>query len=668
MPTSTVITNLTNATQSNSVTVIVQAQPTALPEQLIYTGGGGSFFSGLQPDQVAGGDWYHGGYPPLTDEVQFYDCNNLALTNQTLEIVSDQYSKGLHDDQTAAPDYLWDEVFTTPIGLIDILTAGSTIDDSTPAYQAVNISSQEVRIKIADLNIVPHINDYIVVQRYFASSTPTAVNDPTTDDLNHLPIYRQAETFVLKLTDLSLEDQQPSGANIGNVWQLTLDKTFTFIENEQYTFVLLNRYNADLEEGLLYDTFQQIEVHRSQLLGDPYNNISSLFPLGRTNHLFYQGSEYLGLNRLLSAVIDPSGDKVTPFIVLDINDEIRDRIFSGVGQVEVHLPAIMLQDEPTDNVVLTNANPSNFNDPTAAGTYSELSFKDVVYGYVFYDLRIIAITHPELVTALGYNSNRNYTLPKPQLALGNLTLNTTSPTTAYFLTYRINSVHYDQTHPYAETIDFNWYDTTIGQIDNTNPNSQVNLTIPALTHLVDNVNLLGFEADTLEVIIGKYTVDANGVKTGFEDVVVMPTTTLKTAGVQNTTHVVQFTLADYDTQVLATAFYDLSTLYGGSTPSTLYTGAGLWFNGIVKYKNAINQYRLNMEIPVLATNWNATTNPTFEPGNTFHTHKLITEVGLLIENEEGDPLETRNWIYGKVSPPIKKDNNSDFTIQLSLDF
>ena len=118
-------------------------------------------------------------------------------------------------------------------------------------------------------------------------------------------------------------------------------------------------------------------------------------------------------------------DADTPFIVLDFADEVKDRIYNAVGTFEIHLPTVMIQGERTP-VILTNSNPYSLANPVltdvnGAGDYGALYLKypgitpAVRYGFVMYDLRIVVIDDLELASAMGYNTNRNYTLPAPVL-------------------------------------------------------------------------------------------------------------------------------------------------------------------------------------------------------------------------------------------------------------
>ena len=74
---------------------------------------------------------------------------------------------------------------------------------------------------------------------------------------------------------------------------------------------------------------------------------------------------------------------------------------------------------------------------------------------------------------------------------------------------------------------------------------------------------------------------------------------------------------------------------------------------------------MTFDYKIAAADWNGTTNPTFEAGNSFMPDKLVTEVAFLLD---ADTSTTKPYIYGKISPPLKKNNGSDLNIQISIDF
>lgn len=928
---------------------------------------------------------YHGGYNKIAvDEIKFFDCDNLVLTNTSKEVVSDYRSKGIMELRPSNAKYYWDEVYTTPLGLYLFKNSPISLGD---LYKFTLSAPNKIKLHTEDPNIIPKVDDYLIFQRFFDVNTFS--NESTTDDLNNVLVYPKSETFQFKIvsiapttgvaTSVSLVDLTGTAAvgqikvttisnhnlttgdkvYIGSVvgipdsngtftinvvsltefellaldnvtpiigtgtyiaggvvtalplYEIELDKTFSpiganvpsfsvvnasllvappfpLVTNQieittsaihkystgtkvdisgivgvvgsngtfyvyvtstttfalfsdpqlqnpvigsgvyvsggtlneapaKYTLVLLNRMGTTANQELFTDTWRQAEIHRQQLLGDPFLETSILKFVGHKNYLQYGNSSYLGMQHLLAGVLETAK---TPFIIFDIQDDIKDRLYQGDGAMEVHLPGVMINSEDA-SVVLKNKGPI-LKDIAGNGEYTGLYFLDAInptqrsirYGWVMHELRIVVIDHAELVTALGYNSNRSYTLPTPVLKAQNTIQNPTNSdpltisnvqattpvgiTTAtphglklgdkvqinnvqpnyllpdgvyyaggaitnttfkayldsgltiptigvgaytgggtlvgfklpyeYFVTYRINGKHYN-TAPYSVPLAFNF-----------DVSNQIQLSIPQLSHLVDGNNFEGFEANTFEIVIGKYKQDPiDSLKiVDNEYVTLAPVVVHKYNGVNhnlvstpnerrqlplkdasgnqvnNTGHTITVNRNDIEdvfgnwlpatvdiispsapvgyeyiniqynlVDIAINSPYDLyNTIYGIpiyyeqtviATDSTLFAGNGIWTLGFLKYKQQAMQYRLTMRAPIPAGKWNGSTNPSYEPGNSLMKNKLITELSFLIDDPLGAPndpnavIETP-YIYGKISPALEKNNSTDLSIEVSIDF
>lgn len=341
-------------------------------------------------------------------------------------------------------NYYWDEVYTTPMGLY-VARPDSVVNPGFFEFFTTNDNSDELKIYVNDPNIIPKIDDAMIIQRFFQNEN-SFTNESTTDGMNNVTNYSQAETYEFKIIGVSANNAPLPLSQPYVEYTLTLDKSFAPIINgpetfEKYMFVLLNRKGTTVDRELFTDTWKLTQVYRSQLLGDPYKFIGITQPAGRANYLYYKGAELLGVKNLLQGVM-PEGE--TPFVILDFADEIKDRIYSATSEFEVHLPAVMLQDERTP-VILTNSNPGALVNPvledtTGAGTYSALYLKyssvspAIRYGWVMYDLRIVIVDHPELATVMGYNPNRNYTLPAPVLPITGNTVARSTPVAPILIT------------------------------------------------------------------------------------------------------------------------------------------------------------------------------------------------------------------------------------------
>jgi hypothetical protein len=671
-------------------------------------------------------------------------------------------------------NYVWDEIYTTPLGLYETIASLGLPHPNTFQFRITSDNSNELVIYIEDPNIIPKINDTLVIQKF--NSTIDVYNTGlTTDGINNVRDYINSETYEFKITAVSSLDNP-----LGNItpyieYTLTLDKNFVpIIEPNSYILTLLNREDSTVDKELFSDTWRLIEINREQLLGDPVVD----------NFLNYQGADYLGVSQLLAGVI-PQEPK-TPIVLLTFADNIKDRIYTGAKTFELYLPNILIQGETSS--ILTNLDPV-LTDFTGTSSYGGLYLKyptDTVispirYGWVFYDLRIIVIDHAELATALSYNANRNYTLPTPVMigtndpkvtienpvtilnasnatpiqittlaphnfingdqvritgVLGNTAANNvvngvytgtayyaqiiddfnftiyqgfnpigpvfSSPVIGngsftngpgaivygirlkyeYFFTYKLKGVHYTNTLPSVPIIQFNWQLAGKSSDDTA---AFLNFSIDKLTHLLDTTVLEGFRANSYDIIIGKYVQDITDFTktTGVQDVVILPQSLKDFSGnqiVPLTGFVYRYS---YDTAVTNASIlttsdptnpkYDIfnidaQQLYNVSPlPTTLFTSEGMWLEGIVKFKEHAQQYRLTLNFVIPANKWNGTENLTFVVGDPDMTHKLISEVAFLIEDSNNNVLDNP-YIYAKISPPLQKNNKLDITISFTLDF
>lgn len=788
-----------------SIIITMLDAPAVNPQDLVYIGGGGTILANLKDDLVQGGYLYHGGNPLIEVDYAIKGCTNLNVNSVPVKTESNEVDKGLIYYNPNSNKYFWSEVYTTPLGYyksIDGIPNPDNFEFSTSS--PIGTEGNQILLSIKDMNVQPKIGDYIIIQKVDDSIANT--NGSYTDDIDNLPVNINSELFQFKITQVLID----SGSGISVLYRLYLDKSIALIEDGSYSLVLLNRENTGIQKELFYDTFEQIEVNRTQLLGDPYNNTNDFsVPMGRKNYLNYNGSSYLGIANLLKNIINV---EKTPYIVYDLNDEIKDRFKLSSNTIEFLLPFVMSQDDSRIGTALdipqklVNSGDNQFEE-TGVGNYCGLYFnwdlnKVKRVGWVFYDLRIIVIDDSELSTALGYNSNRNYTLPAGQLLSGvgndiqnpgggieltidnleivnnnqvvvkttnlhNLlngtqvfiyntyvtnsnnniipasangtryikllnpndpykfqiyddaaltipiitngtyTLNNgvagnvkgTLPKYKYFYTYRLIGKHYSSILPYSKTTDFNFAKN--GSVDNESTDAQLNIALPKFKWLVDSVNLKGFEADDLELIIGTYLNDDPvnpQTITGIGDMVVIPISeiinsrTLKTGGVQSdfTTFTNSIKLFKQDlnnfinkiggtgaynkiTNVNGDPSYNIVSNYkhyvytnGDAMPSNLVVGEGKWNLGNIKFRSQAEQYRSTIQVIVPADKWNDTTNPTFDPNNSFITNKYISEIAIVLQDVE--TKTEKPMIYAKIAPAIKKTSDLDIIINLTTDW
>ncbi len=425
------------------------------PDILIYSGGGGTIFPTLPNDTMLEVGLFHGGNPLITTPFQVPAYDQLTINVSENNLYSTEKENGIFDvtyPSTGLADgkiiYTWDDVYTSPLGIYTHQNVGSVTATSLTRWN-FNITNEVMTILTNDVNVIPRVTDYVVFNAApVPPGTYTYVNG---SQPAQLPYFKGTETFVARVINVTYV----SGVGTDALYTIAFDKSLQFVNSTAFSIVLLNRDDTSIQKELFYDTFEQIEIHRQQLLGDPYNNLTDTsVPYGRMNFLNYNGVNSLGMKQLLNGIINNNN---TPFIIFDLNDDIQDRI-SPNGNVydvnnkpidvnfEFHLPYAMINDNvypatlplvPVDtggnvleNIFVVNSNPASVIIDPNIGRYNGMYLKQDTgftkrYGWVFFDLRIIVVDHAELATVLGYNSNRNYTLPDPNFvpASGNNIVN-----------------------------------------------------------------------------------------------------------------------------------------------------------------------------------------------------------------------------------------------------
>jgi hypothetical protein len=385
--------------------------------------------------EIGSGVGYYGWLPPGNYQVESVnDTGTIAIRYNSYG----QSTVGGMNRPIRKVEYVWDEIYCTPVGLYQVL---SPVGPPVVGYYEMyvnGVGNVDLTFAIEDSEqIIPKVGDTIVLKR-FASNLESYSNQSGTDEINNMNLIRNTESFKYQIENVLWVTD-----GTRKIYTIRVDKTITFTETvegsgvlEKYFLVLLNREGVETNKELLPETFKLTEIHRSQILGDPFEEIDPSNFLGRTNHYNYSNAGRLGLQWQFKNLLV---DKQTPFILLEIGDKIKDRISVDTDSFKVHIPNIMLQGETT-SCILFNADEysagmvdtdidfdlsaylSVKEDIEGVGRYGGLYLKHGKdktkrYGWVLYDWRCVLIDDSELVTAMMYNSNRNYTLPSPSLPI-----------------------------------------------------------------------------------------------------------------------------------------------------------------------------------------------------------------------------------------------------------
>jgi hypothetical protein len=370
----------------------------------------------------------------------------------------------------------------------------------------------------------------------------------------------------------------------------------------------------------------------------------------------------------------------------------------------IDLPYIMWHNIPVDNGQGLNYGLTLFDsfgdtklDSAANSTFRDLrdgvSQNSIIVGRVYHKLKLIVITDQELLTAITYRSNRNYTLPPLQLNLSSVPkfpLNTTQATglckedKTYFVTYLTESFSsYTQnvSFGYPKTLHCGYIQRIDGATDNFGNIQYLSATFPtnSFPYLRNSANMdanspfsgTGWNANKVQLLISEQnfnpdlqisdvpaqswrlisTTVGNGIYTG-------DTTDLTIDS--NKLNGYQFIVSqeDYDsgsTYVLDTIFTDNNDF---STTGLTFGNESFLFGNVkidvlaTTYKTVITAFAEN-------DSYNSSTNLTYD--DNFDSDTYITEVGIL-DNDN-------NLVaVGKPTYPIKKNEGRYLTFQLQIDF
>jgi hypothetical protein len=344
-------------------------------------------------------------------------------------------------------------------------------------------------------------------------------------------------------------------------------------------------------------------------------------------------------------------------------------------------------------------------DPISKSTYRDLydgrNPEAFSVGRVYHKLQIIIITDQELLTALSYKSNRNYTLPDYELYLSNMpqlglypayaySASTVSGYTAtgliddgydYFITYIAENEPYSSglSIGNAPALPCGYIKKIKGSRDN-NGNEQylkLRFTVPnSFPYMRDdnelsNVNLgTGWNANTVQLLVNKQLTSDNF------DIANVPSNqwvrvsdkTLGGNGVYRALdygddtidakklNVYEFVISKED--YLSGSTYLINT---GMTINQDYLNFGdeYFVYGTIKTGIAASVYKTKFQVYVDDSNLNRSNNSTFDPEIDNNTY--ITEIAVLDDKQNVVAV-------GKPTYPIRKNNIRWLTLQLDIDF
>jgi hypothetical protein len=267
-------------------------------------------------------------------------------------------------------------------------------------------------------------------------------------------------------------------------------------------------------------------------------------------------------------------------------------------------------------------------------------------GKVFPDQEIIIIDDEEVIAAMSYKSNRNWTLPAPKLTL--LTPNTcnfdnatasglmTNPEQRMWVTYR-----FDTNSGATSSLHCNYY--TVIQPDNTVTANTQNVAVrfgPEFNFLNPATGttfneLTGFTATSMKLLCQIVTGDARPSSTNWKVIDVTSAMTLTNgyitqSSITGTTF--QITIDNYNAASLEEPYTlsDYIDIPQNGQTNTLNFGDEYYFYGNLETDISATIYEMKYLINLGRNQFTDTSNPTWTKG----TKSYVTEIGLYDDNKD----------------------------------
>jgi hypothetical protein len=291
-------------------------------------------------------------------------------------------------------------------------------------------------------------------------------------------------------------------------------------------------------------------------------------------------------------------------------------------------------------------------------------------GKVFPDQKIVIIDDEEIVAAMSYKSNRNWTLPAPKTSLtvpntcgseGQSTTGLLSGNTdCLYVTYRFTN-----SDVYTNSLHCNYYIKQTGPNLTCRATTSQNVAVrfgPEFNCLNTTASTLnqGYVADTFEMICQK--VPCSGRPDSAEWKVIDMTSYLSgttidgyltQSGLTATTFVITQDMYDAAPIYDLGDYIDLTTL--NQTGTTLNFGDEYYFYGVLETDIQATIYEMRCKVNLVKGDFETTTNPSWTNGTTSY----ITEIGLYDDQKD-------LMIISKLQSPVIRSGTQQFLIKFDF--
>jgi hypothetical protein len=278
-------------------------------------------------------------------------------------------------------------------------------------------------------------------------------------------------------------------------------------------------------------------------------------------------------------------------------------------------------------------------------------------GKVYPDSKIVVFDDEEIVAAMSYKSNRNWTLPAPQLNLLAPNLCTgdidsvgilTDNTQTLYLTYRFDSTAYTQ------SLHCNYYSKIMGPTGTTQPMNvalRFGNEFPFLSE-----GCYGFHANSMKILVQIVTTGFKPLPNGWKEIDVTSDLVgtlvdgyIVQSGITNTTFVISLNDFTGGTRYNLANYINLPTL---GTNNGLNFGDEYYFYGNFITDIEATIYEMKYGINLSNQQFTNTSNPT----STGTTNNYLTEIGLY-------NLQKELMILSKLQYPVLRQGLQQFLVK-----
>lgn len=323
------------------------------------------------------------------------------------------------------------------------------------------------------------------------------------------------------------------------------------------------------------------------------------------------------------------------------------------GTIELSLPWVMWHNSSTPGIALYDLFGDVEYDENTSHRFKYLrdgtTASDNIVGKVFYDKKAVVITDKELNAVLNFTSNRNWTLPEPEIT-SNGTGGDNTTGLAYYITYYVE----DETSRAGGGVGHGFH---VSQPIHCRYTQRIVPSVEGQTFRIkaddspwvadDLLAGTGFSQNEIFVVMGTGTTSSTHPAQDSLYYSAMSVSSLS-SGVN---------LPDYTDFVAANDEYN-AWQEGADNEYMPYGSHGLGL-GYLSGSFETTIYKMAVTCVAKNTEFNATQNETFNDLNT-NENVYITEVALY--NEQNELL-----MVGKLNKPIKKNDERYVTIKMEVD-